>query len=410
MPHTPKKPSLKLRVGNLTVGGHKFKKIDVRGEFPRRAFRKDVAFIVSLFDCTDGELHPVISNQPEFREPFTMAYQSYVEVGKIYARSKHVHEWIPVAIFPPGQLIGPYGGTRKLVAVVRLEDMDDPINVALGNMAGQEDKPLWSSKIRFSCSLYGNGYIKTAKQCRRIESVALRLALAVAIEDGLLDYREINVVKKKLDQWIVNAAIHIDGLSREQRLRSYNGMMGRALKLAKAHEIDTDALLKSMRKSAGTELWYETLELCYDVISANGTAHSKQLRRLHEIVFNSGLPEKKIEELRDRKLVELGGWPMADSSVEESLGIDASWDKAKKRKYLRKEYRKWNGRMNMIAEGEARENAQDILNMIGEAYRKYTLPKPAPPASPEVGSLPPSETREVQMELFDDPEQMAPPG
>ena len=40
---------------------------------------------------------------------------------------------------------------------------------------------------------------------------------------------------------------------------------------------------------------------------------------------------------------------------------------------LAKEFQKWNGRYNSLEEGPERESAQNILNRIGEARKKYNV-------------------------------------
>ncbi len=381
MSHAQKKASLRLRVRSLTLDGCIVKKIEIIGDFPDNALRENIEFVVSVFDCADGGIHPVLSTESEFHEQFTMVYESRVRVGEILPYMKKIDGWMPVAIFPSEFVLGPYAGKRKLMAVVRLVNIDANVYIEAGSVLRNKNGVIWVGKVNFYCRLYGDGYIRISKRCRRIESIAIRLAAAVAIADGTLDSEEIKVLRRQINRWIEDSENRYDGLDERRRSNSYKGMMKRALIKARANEINTASLLKSMRISAGRALWIDTLELCYDVIFANGVAHASQLRLLREIADSSRLDTKELEKLRDHKAINFEIKPTVEVATEELLGIDASWDQARIRRHLRMEYKKWNGRLNTIPEGKARENAQGILNMIGEAYKKYSFSKPTPQAT-----------------------------
>ncbi|MDE2644313.1 MAG: hypothetical protein OXI05_00535 [Bacteroidota bacterium] len=392
MPNADKSSSLKLRINTLNWENGKLKQIEITGTLPDSALRKDVKFIVSFFDCADGGIHPILSNVPLLQEPFTLAYQSQESVRENFHESRGISYWLPIGAFIPEFVMGPYSGKRKIEAVVRLIDVDDPAHIAGGEVIGGFDALLWTGKIRFNYPLYGVGYIQLAKQRRRIESIVLRLATAVALSDGTLDSEEIQTLQERLDYWSTEARFNFDGLSEQQRSTSYKGMMSRALAKARANELDVTSLLKSMRRSAGETFWHEALELCYNVTSANGIAHASQLRLLRQIADSSGLDPRELAKLRDQKIIDFGITSRVASPTDELLGIDSSWDVAKIRRHLRKEYRKWNGRLNTIPEGEARKNAQGVLNMIGEAYKNYMSPKPTPTADQPMKTVSTTET------------------
>ena len=62
-----------------------------------------------------------------------------------------------------------------------------------------------------------------------------------------------------------------------------------------------------------------------------------------------------------------------NSSIEEILGIEKSWDKEKIKKHLTTEFQKWNNRISTLKEGEERNNAQLMLNKIADARKKYDI-------------------------------------
>ena len=60
-----------------------------------------------------------------------------------------------------------------------------------------------------------------------------------------------------------------------------------------------------------------------------------------------------------------------DADIDTLLGIDPSLSKKEKCKKITKEYAKWNSRLNSLAEGKQKENAQRMLELIPKARKKY---------------------------------------
>lgn len=365
---------MEVRVREVTVDGLAAKQIEVKGPFPFEAYGETVGFIVSVFDCTDDKLHPVLSVLEAFQEPYTIAYDSRVKVGDV-SPGTGLHPWAPIGAFIPEIMVGPYGGYRQFVAVVRLVDVHAAVIIRNGSVVEGRHGIFWTGKARFSCSLGENGYVKLEEKRRRLQSAIVRIAAAVAMTDGVIDSEEIQVVQKKIEQWIERAELSYDGLTETQRKRSYKGIAKRALNEAVTNQIDTDALLNRLRHHGDQRLWYEVLELCFDVMAADGVADLDELRILRKIGDASGIDAKEIAKLRDRKIVDLEIKNQVKTPIEELLGIDANWDQAKIKRHLQKEYQKWNGRLNTVSEGKARQNAQSMLNMIGEAYKDYASQK-----------------------------------
>lgn len=72
--------------------------------------------------------------------------------------------------------------------------------------------------------------------------------------------------------------------------------------------------------------WYEALELCIDVMAADGIADIDELHILRKIGDASGIDAKEIQKLRDQKIVDLEIRNQEQTPIEELMGIDADWD------------------------------------------------------------------------------------
>ena len=62
---------------------------------------------------------------------------------------------------------------------------------------------------------------------------------------------------------------------------------------------------------------------------------------------------------------------MEQASIETILNIEPNWSNEKIKKQLAVEFAKWNNRLNTLAEGQERENAQKMLDLIAEGRKKY---------------------------------------
>jgi len=364
-------PQMKARIREITVNDRPAKQIEVRGPFPIQAYGEKVGFIVSVFDNTNDEFHPVISVVEAFQEPYSLAYDSRVKVGYI-PPGAGLDPWAPIGVFIPEIMLGPYGGHRQFLVVVRLVDVQTEVVIVNGSVRQGRDGVYWTGACKFSCSLGERGYIQFHQERRDLQSVVIQLAAAVSVADGYLDPEEVKVIRQKIVQWIEKSESVYDGLSDTQRKRSYRAIADHALNEAMTDKIDTDALLNRLRRDGDQKLWYEVLELCFDVMAADGTADSDELSILHKIGTASKIDTGEIAKLRDRKIVDLEIDNKVKTTIEELLGIDAEWDPPKIKRHLRKEHKKWNSRLNTVPEGKARENAQRMLNLISEAYKNYT--------------------------------------
>ena len=83
-----------------------------------------------------------------------------------------------------------------------------------------------------------------------------------------------------------------------------------------------------------------------------------------------GIDADELESMRDQHIVGLD-LSLDKSDLERSLGIYVSWSNDKKLKHLRQEYQKWNNRLNTLSEGNERESAQQKLDLIAKARKKY---------------------------------------
>ena len=116
---------------------------------------------------------------------------------------------------------------------------------------------------------------------------------------------------------------------------------------------------------------YDAVELCLDVMAADGIADPAEMLMIRNVADSLGLDMHEIEKMREKVTLNLSAELTSEEGMESLVGIEVNWDKAQKTKHLRMEFQKWSNRLNSLSEGEEREAAQSMLNNIAILRKKY---------------------------------------
>jgi tellurite resistance protein len=346
-------------------GGLAIKGIEVKGLFPLNTTRQ-VGFVTSVFDETDGTFKPVLSAIEMFQEPTSIVFQHVSEIGQASPDTGFVR-WSRVGGIIPNLLEPPVGGKRQLVALVRLVDLDNMPSIEHGFQ--EEDDPgiLWQTSLRFEYTTDEKGYEEAAEHRDHARALSIKIGMAVAMADGTLDDSEGETLKSYVQKSIAPFSDE-----KRDRLKSiYNDAMKNAHAEAKTGDLSLSVLTTELNDIADKTSKYETVELCFDVMAADGVADAEELKVIRKVSEALGLDFDEIDKMRDQKILGLEVNLGTQSSIEDMLGIESDWDADKIKHHLRIEFQKWNDRLNTLSEGEERDNAQQMLNLIAEARKKY---------------------------------------
>ena len=140
---------------------------------------------------------------------------------------------------------------------------------------------------------------------------------------------------------------------------------------AKDGDLSLSELTAELNEIADMSSKYETMELCFDVMAADGIADAEELKIIRKVADALELDFDEIEKMRDHKLVGLETNLGEQANIEDILGIEADWSEAQIKKHLLTEFTKWNNRLNALSEGDERNNAQQMLDLVAEARKKY---------------------------------------
>ena len=358
-----------LRLNDVALGndgkGPVAKAIECKGLFPESVVG-NVAFLVSLFDNTSEELQPVIAVLEDFQEPFSTAFQSKVEIGEIEL-GLGIASWVRVGAILPDILQPPRGGRRNLVAVCRFVDVDSAVEIHLGFGGKDDDGILWQRTLQFDHHFANKGYIEAAEHRDEAKALSVKIGIAIAMSDGTLDGTE----GATIQSWIRKEISTYTDTRQQELKKVYNDAMREAYEAARRSELVLSEITSRLNQIGEISTKYETLELCFDVMAADGVADAEELRTIRRVADALELDFDEIERMKDQKIIELGSDLCAQASIEDILGIDPSWGEERTKEYLRDEFQKWNNRLMTLCEGEERHNAQRMLDLISEARVKY---------------------------------------
>lgn len=335
--------------------------IEGRGLFPiQRAVNMGV--VTSIFDGTSDEFAPIISAIEIFQEKNNTVFQYNINAGEVQPEYG-LTDWTRVGILPMGVLQPPYSGSRKLVAIVRMVDLNNPPSIIHGFIGEEESGVLWQESLTFNWEFSEKGYEEASEYRDEAMGIAIKIGVAIAFADGDFDEKEGDVLKK----WIVRVIEPFSDEKRQTLKALYNKALKGAFVEAKHNALSLSALTSRLNEIGEKNIKYEAVELCFDVMAADGIADSKEMLMIKKVSDALELDIDEIKKMHDAKIIGLN----VNASIEELLGIGKEWDKKQIKKHLRDEYNKWNGRLNTLPEGDERNNAQRMLDLIGDARNKY---------------------------------------
>jgi len=348
--------------------------VEARGPYPPTHSAFDAAFVVSVHDLTDGEAQPVLSHVEAFQEPDTVVFQS-LRKGLRIRPGYGLADWVSVGLIILPILHPPRKGERRLKAKVFLKSME-PVRIGeetqvLSGMAAHflrvKSCINCSDQWEFTHTFSDKGYAEEAEDRQESRGLAVKLAIAVAMADGELADSEGAVIK----EWIVRQ-ISVFGEEKQAELKEiYNTAMREAYEDSANGTLSLRPITQRLNEIESDHLKYESIELCHEVMAADSVIDAEEMRTIRTLTEALGLDPDEIAKMRDRHLVTIDAGAADQGSIETTLGIDPEWDEDRIKGHLRKEFKKWNDRLSALPEGEERNNAQTMIDLISRARKQY---------------------------------------
>ena len=327
---------------------------------------KNVAIVISVFDKSSGELEPVISALDIFQEADSAVYQHITEMGQIQPDQGFI-KWARLGVVIPDILEPPYSGNRNILVIVRMIDLDNPPVIEHGFHQTDDTGIIWQKSLSFEYDFNDKGYKEASEHRDEAVAISLKIGMAVAMADGDLDDSEGEVLKN----WIIKSIAPFSNEKQTYLKELYNNAMRESYNDAESGTLSLSDLTQRLNEIGEKTTKYETIELCFEVMAADGVADENELKIINKIADALNLDIDEINKMRDGKIVGLDTTATDHADIEVILGISPEWSNEQIKKHLRIEFQKWNNRLNTLSEGVERENAQLMLNKISDARKKY---------------------------------------
>ena len=344
--------------------GLNYYSIEIKGGLPiGRSI--DGVFGTSLFDITDDRNEPkvVLSVIEQFQEPATTAYSIANATGQLEPGYGFTR-WVEIGRVFPLFVQTPYAGKRILNVVTRLTDVNGIEHLELGFLPSDLCYAVEINEIEID--QLAKGYTEAAKDKQECMRISVMLGMVVAMSDGTLDDPEGEVLKK----WMAKVITPYSDAKRKELKETLNSAMKEAFAQIQEQSLSKSDLIDAFNKIGDNASKFEAMELCYDVMAADGVADPEEIKVLHRIGDALDLDIAELEKLRDLKMMGLSS-QVEDGGAASLLGIDPEWDDGQVKKHLRSEFSKWNARLNNLQPGPDKEHAQKMLDTIGEMRSKY---------------------------------------
>lgn len=356
----------RLQTERIDGDGHSFDviRVEVKGLFPIRV-SADLVVSASIFDITDmdqkGEpiFQPVTCLLDKYQEPDSICYQDTTRFGRVEPDTGFV-DWQSVLAVIPETLTGPRSGARKFKIFITFYDANDPPRFQHGFRSGDAINTYIED---FQWNVTNVGYREVSERRQEAERLGLQLAVAVALGDGELARTEGQV----LQHWVNQKLSMLEGTERETKKSELNQTMKSSYAAARAGTLGLEEIVANLNEVADTAMKLDTVELCLEVLSADGHADQQELRLVHWIAEGLEIDLQRFQEMRDKKLSGLSTKIQSASDFYALLGIDHSWNQQQIRSHLNHLYSQWNSRAESIEDSEKRQQAEQMLETIAAA-------------------------------------------
>ena len=263
----------------------------------------------------------------------------------------------------------PHQGERNINVILYFFDKNYPVIFRDGAMVQGKENLIHYSDLKVSLSFDEPGYMDEIKNADAAKPLMVEIAMQMAMSDGSLDKSEGDIIKK----WIKNQIKSVSESKKDElKNRLNNSLESSYEKLSNGEDISNS--IKKFNSLASKNLKYQLIEFCLDVLSADGVADEAELKNLENLTLEIDLNFDEVRRMKDKTLVKIQTKPSSggQSASDESLiGMDIDLTKDEALQFIKKEYRKWNGRLNTLSPGNERDNAQRMLDALARLREKY---------------------------------------
>ena len=174
----------------------------------------------------------------------------------------------------------------------------------------------------------------------------LELAYLIASSDGELDLREEEKVQEHLPE-------EISKVKNNELIKETKEQLNK-------NELSYTNSIKELNELCRKDEKIFILNLLFDVVTVDGVVKNEEIKLLENISGALLIENVLFEDIKEKKLIQANIKSFSNLIVDEKLSNE------EKINFLKKEFIKWNNRLNSLPAGIERDNAQAIINDISK--------------------------------------------
>ena len=197
------------------------------------------------------------------------------------------------------------------------------------------------------------------------EELVIKIAVMMALTNNKVDNEESKIINAYMNEKASSSKFGAKNFYKMQM----DEALSDAVAVLTSGKFPIKKITTKIKKDFTTDEKYDIIELCLKILSADDKAESAEIKMIDLIANGVGITktDSTYTALKDKYLLRLSD--DGDDSLENleiKLGIDPNLPYEEKRKYVVSQYKKWNSRLNVLEDPKERENAQKILDLLGE--------------------------------------------
>jgi len=339
--------------------------IQVKGHIPVPHDACPVAFRLHIFDGPESDPSPVLCMIEELQEQQTQAFEWR---GDPVAMPFHngVSNWETLFTIPREVLVFPAQGERRVTFQFCAVAPGDVPEFHFGFTDGTTGTTYALALSTRGISNEDEGYQEGAENRRAAMHITPELALHVAAVGGSVGESETEVIRS----WMTKAMAMISEEEQKEEKETFRQTVNAAYKKVTGDGADVEEVIGRMNTIASLQEKYEALELCMDVMAADGKAEAREMKILDRIARMLQVDPKTYRSLREQRIAKISDVGEVAGNLNTMLGITPDMGPEEVKRHLAAEYRKWNSRVSHSDE-KIRARAKEMLLVIGEARAKY---------------------------------------
>ena len=203
-----------------------------------------------------------------------------------------------------------------------------------------------------------------------LENATLRLAASIALADGIWERKEGLTIQKWMKKQVSTFKYKNN---RTEAANIFNTEFKKAVSDAKKRIISIQTeCQKFVNCSPGVKEENDLMNLCLDVMTADGDADEDENKQIQLIANLIGFSSAKLKKLIAKKTIKLKPTKIntSASSVDSVLGINPTWSKSKIKAHILQEFNKANA-LTGHDDPVVRAEANQTLQWLGEARKVY---------------------------------------